>query len=151
VCWSSQPDGGVDINMPHRELEPRPLSPLADGNQEICAGPAPPVSYVRMVQISAGGPMPIAHDFSLDAKYRQESGVILPSGIQSVGGINALLTELPFSAPPPPPPCRCCCPAQNGEGDGPGGTSDFVAHLDRVSGDHRVVVIDPRPQRFSTG
>jgi hypothetical protein len=41
-------------------------------------------------------------------------------------------------------------PAQNGEGDGPGGTSDFVARLDRVSGDHRVVVIDPTPQQSST-
>jgi hypothetical protein len=34
----------------------------------------------------------------------------------------------------------------NGEaGDGPGGTADFVAALARVSGDDRVVVIDPAP------
>jgi hypothetical protein len=34
----------------------------------------------------------------------------------------------------------------NGEkGDGPGGTSDFVARLGRASGDDRVVVIDPTP------
>jgi hypothetical protein len=40
----------------------------------------------------------------------------------------------------------------NGEkGDGPGGTSDFVARLGRVSGDERVVVIDPTPQKTSTG
>lgn len=32
------------------------------------------------------------------------------------------------------------------EGDGPGGTSAFVARLGRVSGDDRVVVIDPTPQ-----
>jgi hypothetical protein len=36
------------------------------------------------------------------------------------------------------------------EGDGPGGTSDFVAQLSEVSGDDRVVVIDPSPQPFST-
>ena len=28
--------------------------------------------------------MPIAHDFSLDAKYRQEEGVIFLSGIQAL-------------------------------------------------------------------
>jgi PAS domain-containing protein len=40
----------------------------------------------------------------------------------------------------------------NGEkGDGPGGTSDFVARLARVSGDERVVVIDPTPPKTSTG
>ena len=39
----------------------------------------------------------------------------------------------------------------NGEkGDGPGGTSDLVAHLGRISGDERVVVIDPTPQEPST-
>jgi hypothetical protein len=31
------------------------------------------------------------------------------------------------------------------EGDGPGGTSDFVARLGQVSGEDRVVVIDPTP------
>lgn len=31
------------------------------------------------------------------------------------------------------------------EGDGPGGTSDFVAQLRRVSGDERLIVIDPSP------
>ncbi|TFD37760.1 hypothetical protein E3T40_03985 [Cryobacterium sp. TMT1-19] len=31
------------------------------------------------------------------------------------------------------------------EGDGPGGTSDFVARLARVSGKDHVVVIDPTP------
>jgi hypothetical protein len=31
------------------------------------------------------------------------------------------------------------------EGDGPGGTSDFVAQLRRVSGDERLTVIDPTP------
>jgi hypothetical protein len=31
------------------------------------------------------------------------------------------------------------------EGDGPGGTSDFVSRLGRTSGDERVVVIDPTP------
>jgi hypothetical protein len=36
------------------------------------------------------------------------------------------------------------------EGDGPGGTSDFVARLGRVSGEDRVVVIDPIPQPSST-
>ena len=29
------------------------------------------------------------------------------------------------------------------EGDGPGGTSDFVARLSRVSGDGRVITVDP--------
>jgi hypothetical protein len=39
----------------------------------------------------------------------------------------------------------------NGEaGDGPGGTSDFVARVTRVSGRHHVVVIDPKPQPSST-
>jgi hypothetical protein len=28
--------------------------------------------------------MPIAHDFSLDAKYRQEAGLIFLSGIQAL-------------------------------------------------------------------
>lgn len=36
------------------------------------------------------------------------------------------------------------------EGDGPGGTSDFVYLLGRVSGDDRVVVIDPTAQPSST-
>ena len=36
------------------------------------------------------------------------------------------------------------------EGDGPGGTSDFVSRLGRVSGDDHVVVIDPTPQPRST-
>jgi hypothetical protein len=36
------------------------------------------------------------------------------------------------------------------EGDGPGGTSDFVARLTRVSGQDHVVVIDPTPQPSST-
>jgi hypothetical protein len=36
------------------------------------------------------------------------------------------------------------------EGDGPGGTSDFVARLGRVSGEDRIVVIDPTPQPSST-
>jgi hypothetical protein len=31
------------------------------------------------------------------------------------------------------------------EGDGPGGTSDFVARLGRVSGDERLVIINPMP------
>jgi hypothetical protein len=35
------------------------------------------------------------------------------------------------------------------EGDGPG-TSDFVARLGRVSGEDRVVVIDPIPRPSST-
>ena len=35
------------------------------------------------------------------------------------------------------------------EGDGPGGTSDFVARLARVLGEKRVVVIDPTPKPFS--
>jgi hypothetical protein len=39
----------------------------------------------------------------------------------------------------------------NGQkGEGPGGTSDFVARLGRVSGDERVVVIDPTPREAST-
>lgn len=36
------------------------------------------------------------------------------------------------------------------EGDGPGGTSDFVARLGRVSGEDRVVIIDPPPPPSST-
>lgn len=36
------------------------------------------------------------------------------------------------------------------EGDGPGGTSDFVARLARVSGEDRVVIIDPTPQPSSS-
>lgn len=31
------------------------------------------------------------------------------------------------------------------EGDGPGGTSDFVARLEHIAGDDRVKVIDPTP------
>jgi hypothetical protein len=39
----------------------------------------------------------------------------------------------------------------NGEqGDGPGGTSDFVARLGRASGGERVVVIDPTPHEPPT-
>jgi hypothetical protein len=36
------------------------------------------------------------------------------------------------------------------KGDAPGGTSDFVARMGRVSGDERVVVIDPTPEKTST-
>jgi len=36
------------------------------------------------------------------------------------------------------------------EGDGPGGTSDFVARLGRISGEDRLEIIDPTPPESST-
>src|SRR5207302_6580228 len=42
-----------------------------------------PVSY-RLAKESRGGAMAISTDFTLDAKYRQQQGVVFLSGIQAL-------------------------------------------------------------------